>query len=161
MRSAISPRLAIRIFSNMAPTLMAAPCMVGKAKRAHAQRCMQNEEVILQPCLISITITSKSTARSFPRRRRPIARPRGHASLCPPYVASMSSRSCADRRACSLDDHQRFAELHRLGVFEQDLDHRARLGRGDLVHRLHRLDDEERLAGLDDGADLAECLCAG
>src|SRR5450631_3751343 len=64
-RSAISPRLAIRIFSNMAPTL-------------------------------------------------------------------------------SLDDHQRFAEFHRLGVFEQDLHDRARLGSGNLVHGLHRLDDEER-----------------
>src|SRR5258708_24140256 len=87
MRSAISPRLAIRIFSNMTLTLL------GKAR--------------------------------------------------------------------SLDDHQRFAEFHRLGVFEQDLHDRARLGGGNLVHRLHRLDDEERVAGLDDAADLAEGLGAG
>src|SRR6266446_6724922 len=104
MRSAISPRLAIRIFSNMAALIL---------KR------------------------DPETSRN--RQTGPCAKPRTR----------------------SLDDHQRFAEFHRLGVFEQDLDDGARLGRGNLVHRLHRLDDEERVAGLDDGADLAEGLGAG
>src|SRR5271156_4050523 len=49
----------------------------------------------------------------------------------------------------SLDDHQRFAEFDRLGVLEQDLDARARPGGGNLVHRLHRLDDEQCVAGFD------------
>src|SRR5438552_14349010 len=44
------------------------------------------------------------------------------------------------------DDHQRFAELHRVGVVDQDLAHRAGLGRLDWIKSLHRLDDQERLA---------------
>src|SRR5690606_11143089 len=43
------------------------------------------------------------------------------------------------------DHHQRFAILHRLGVLDQDgLDH-AGARRGNLVHRLHGFDDEQRL----------------
>src|SRR5947209_4543372 len=34
----------------------------------------------------------------------------------------------------SLDDHQRLAELHRLPVLDQNLDHRPRARRGNLVH---------------------------
>src|ERR1700759_1225444 len=60
-----------------------------------------------------------------------------------------------------LDDHQRFAEFHRLGVLEQNLHDRARPRGRNLVHRLHRLDDEERVARLDDAADLAERFGAG
>src|SRR3954453_12362563 len=48
-----------------------------------------------------------------------------------------------------LDDGERGAELHRLAVGDQDLDDSSPLGRGDRVHRLHRLDDEQGLAGLD------------
>ena len=39
-----------------------------------------------------------------------------------------------------------FAELHRLGVVDQDLRDRAGLGRLDRVEGLHRLDDQQRLA---------------
>src|SRR5262249_26522290 len=56
----------------------------------------------------------------------------------------------------SLDDHQRFAELDRLAVLDQNLDYRPRARRGNLVHGLHRLDDEERVAGLHAAADLDE-----
>src|SRR5580700_2127204 len=49
----------------------------------------------------------------------------------------------------SLDDHQRLAKLDRLCVLEQDLRDGAGLGRGNLVECLHRLDDEQRIAGLD------------
>src|SRR5262245_66001334 len=56
----------------------------------------------------------------------------------------------------SFDDHQRLAELDRLAVLDQDLDDGARPRRRDLVHRLHRLDDEQRLAGLHARADLGE-----
>src|SRR5689334_3022285 len=56
----------------------------------------------------------------------------------------------------SLDDHQRLAIFHRLAVLEQDLRHRAGARRGDLVHGLHRLDDHQRVAGLDHAADVDE-----
>src|SRR5215471_14593206 len=52
----------------------------------------------------------------------------------------------------SLDDHQRLAELHRMAILDQDLDHRAGARRRNLVHSLHRLDDEQRIAYVDDEA---------
>src|SRR5688572_33113476 len=55
-----------------------------------------------------------------------------------------------------LDDRERFAELHRLGVLHEDLDHLARARRRDRVHGLHRLDDEQGLAGLHGVADVHE-----
>ena len=45
-----------------------------------------------------------------------------------------------------LDHHQRFAILDRLAVLDEDLRDLAGARRRDLVHRLHRLDDEQRLA---------------
>src|SRR5215203_5493645 len=61
----------------------------------------------------------------------------------------------------SLDDHQRFAEFDRAAVLDQDLDHLAAARRRDLVHRLHRLDDEQGLARLHDRADVDERSPAG
>ena len=45
-----------------------------------------------------------------------------------------------------LDHHQGFAVFDRLAVLDEDLGHLAGPRRRDLVHRLHRLDDEQRLA---------------
>src|SRR5580704_1832283 len=53
----------------------------------------------------------------------------------------------------SLDDHQRLAIFDRLAVADQNLNHRAGARRRDLIHRLHRFDDEQRLAGLHLAAD--------
>src|SRR5262245_1785622 len=41
------------------------------------------------------------------------------------------------------DDHEDLAELDRLAVAHEDLDHGAALRRHDRVHHLHRLDDEQ------------------
>src|ERR1700733_11193014 len=60
-----------------------------------------------------------------------------------------------------LDDHQRFAVFHRLAVFNEDLKHRAGARRGNLIHRLHRLDDDERLTGLHLAADFDKGPRAG
>ncbi len=52
-------------------------------------------------------------------------------------------------RKPSLDNDQRFAEFDRLAVLEQNLGHGARARRRNLVHGLHRFDDQQRIAGLD------------
>src|SRR5207342_3472156 len=47
-----------------------------------------------------------------------------------------------------LGDHdERLAELHRLAILDQHLDHLAGARRGDRVHGLHGLDDHQGLAG--------------
>src|SRR4028119_1409542 len=45
-----------------------------------------------------------------------------------------------------LEHHQRLAKLYGLAVGHQDLEHSSRPRRGDRVHGLHRLDDEQGLA---------------
>src|ERR1700737_3510436 len=52
------------------------------------------------------------------------------------------------------DDHQRFAELDRLAVLDQDLDHSSRTRGRNLVHGFHRFDDQERIADAHMTADL-------
>ena len=47
-------------------------------------------------------------------------------------------------------------ELHGLSVLDQDLENLAGLGRRDRVHRLHGLDNHQRLAGRDGVAHLHE-----
>src|SRR5258706_13670596 len=61
----------------------------------------------------------------------------------------------------STHDHQDFAELDRAAVADHDVADRAALRCQDRVHHLHRLDDQERLAGLDKVADLDERRGAG
>src|SRR5580704_16199210 len=56
----------------------------------------------------------------------------------------------------SFDDHQRLAVFDRLTVRDENLNHRAGARRRDLIHRLHRFDDEQRLAGLHLAADVDE-----
>ncbi|ENN85991.1 hypothetical protein RHSP_16040 [Rhizobium freirei PRF 81] len=55
-----------------------------------------------------------------------------------------------------LDDHEGFAVFDRTSVLNDDFGYRAGLRRGDLVHRLHRFDDEEGLTLLDGRTDLDE-----
>src|SRR5262245_14712055 len=106
MRRAISPRLAMRILSNMVPQR-------GEWRVANGEWS---------------------------------------------YTATIRHAPFATR---SFNDDQRFAELDRLAVLDQDLRHGAGAGRGDLVHRLHGFDDQKRLADRDLGADLDERFCAG
>ncbi len=56
-----------------------------------------------------------------------------------------------------LDDDQGGAELNGLLVFHQDPLDRTGTGGRDLVHRFHRLDDDDRLAFADLIADFHEC----
>src|SRR6478672_2845327 len=64
------------------------------------------------------------------------------------------------RGAGSLDDEQRLPEFDRLPVLAKDLLDGAGLVGLDLVHDLHRLDDADGLAFLDDGADLGKRFTA-
>ena len=57
-----------------------------------------------------------------------------------------------------IDDDERLAVFDRLGILEQDRRHGAGTRGGDLVHRLHRFDDEQRLAFAHCLADLDERL---
>src|ERR1700719_4737454 len=59
-----------------------------------------------------------------------------------------------------LDDHQRLAVFDRLAVCDENLNHRAGARCWDLIHRLHRFDDEQRFAGLHLAADVDEGTCA-
>jgi len=61
----------------------------------------------------------------------------------------------------NFDDHQRLAVLDRVAVLDQNLNHGARTRRRNLVHRLHRFDDQQRLSDRYLGADLDEWLGAG
>src|ERR1043166_3215305 len=117
-RSAISPRLAMRIFSNMT--------------------------------------TGHPAAR--PGRPGP-----GHPRLAfgGAVKAWMPGPRPGMTDVCLLDDHQRLAELDGLTVLEQDLRHGAGARRRDLVQRLHRLDDEQRVADLRPRAEVDERLDAG
>src|SRR4029079_5602071 len=55
-----------------------------------------------------------------------------------------------------LDQHQGFAIFDRAAILHIDLGDLSGPGCRDLVHRLHRFDDEERLAGLHFASDLDE-----
>src|SRR5437762_11519370 len=68
---------------------------------------------------------------------------------------------CAVLAFASFNDHEGLAVFHRLAVFYENLDHGAWPWRGDLVHRLHRLDDHQRLASFHRSADVDEGACAG
>src|SRR6476620_6450164 len=62
----------------------------------------------------------------------------------------------------SLADHdQRLVELDRLGVGDEDFLHDSAARSEDRVHHFHRLDDQQRVAGLHRVADLDERLAAG
>src|SRR5829696_5987867 len=59
------------------------------------------------------------------------------------------------------EDDERLVELHRLTVRDDDLLHGAGLGRDDRVHHLHRLDDQQGVAGLHGLTHRDEGLRAG
>src|SRR5438876_34895 len=92
-RRAISPRLAIRILSNMLSLWRIA-----------------NSAVSVRNYSLFAIRNSRSTRHSL--------------------------------FALSLNNHQRLAELHRLAVLDKDLLHGAGARRRNLVHGLHRFDDQ-------------------
>src|ERR671931_2228768 len=79
--------------------------------------------------------------------------------LMPSSLAARSTRSAISPRLAIrilwntgsfsrslFDDHERPAVLDRLRVLEQDRRHGSGTRRGNLIHRLHGFDDEQRLA---------------
>src|ERR1700745_387336 len=85
------------------------------------------------PPRLAIRILSNIVAREF-------------ANSCDRDRSALPFHDVTIPRPASFEDDERLAELHGLSVLEQDLHHRAGLGRGDMVHRLHRLDDQQGLA---------------
>src|ERR1700722_17556601 len=82
----------------------------------------------------------------------------------------MSSREWSEPRpfairyspfALLLNDHQRFTEFDRLAVLDENLRHGARARGWNLIHRLHRFDDQQRLSDRYLGADFDKGLGAG
>src|SRR5882762_11014854 len=79
-----------------------------------------------------------------------------------PFAIRYSPASLfATRHSPLLNNYQRLAEFDRLAVLDENLRHGARARRRNLVHRLHRLDDQQRLPDRHLGADLDERLGAG
>src|SRR5216684_3480889 len=62
-----------------------------------------------------------------------------------PRLAIRTFSNIAGEPCASLDHHQRGAVFHWLGVFNTDPQQFAGAGRADLVHDLHRLDDQQGL----------------
>src|SRR5882672_9462227 len=132
MRSAISPRLAIRIFSNIDSKVRRR----GAEKKWNADK-RRSEGMNADKGLIA------PAARSSPNLR-----------------LSAASSFSAPLRLCGenllSDDHQDFAVFDRTAVAEEDFLDRAAMGGGDRVHHLHGLDDQQGLALGDLVADLHE-----
>src|SRR5262249_47985229 len=68
-------------------------------------------------------------------------------SAISPRLAIRILSNIAGQSSYLFDDHQRLAEFDRLAVFEQDLRYRPGARCRNLVHGLHRLDDQKRVAG--------------
>src|ERR1700730_11291492 len=122
MRKAISPRLAIRILSN----IVAASSVILRSKLLRA---------------------SKGDGVS--------------ANSKPSFEARAFALAPQDDGVWLFNNHQRLAEFDRLAVLDKNLRHRARARRWNLVHRLHRFDDQKRLPDRHLGADFDERFGAG
>src|SRR3954454_8686613 len=83
----------------------------------------------------------------------------------PSSLQARSTRSAISPRLAirilsniSLDDHERLTVFHGLAVFEQDLRDRAGARRRNLIHRLHRFNDQQGVAYFHHAADVDERL---
>src|SRR5262245_7699886 len=116
-----------------------------------SRTCMASSSAV--ECTATVGMPSSLQAR----RTRSAISPRFAIRILSNMTGDHSSTPTGDLRAApSLDDHQRLAELDRLAVLDQDLDYRPRARRGNLVHGLHRFDDEQGIAGAHAAADLDE-----
>src|ERR1019366_2781064 len=106
MRRAISPRLAMRILSNIVVVC----------------------SVILRSALFLARLEGWLHA-ALP----------GHPSRLAEGGSHLRMTSCF-----LFNNHQRLAEFDRLAILDEDLRHGAGARRWNMVHRLHRLDDQER-----------------
>src|SRR3954464_13182433 len=68
----------------------------------------------------------------------------------------LAMRTFSNMKGDLFDHHEDFAILDRLAIAHQELRHLAGARRGQRVHLLHGLDDEQRLALADAVADLDE-----
>src|SRR5215831_1013035 len=76
-------------------------------------------------------------------------------------ISTLSNIAARGLQTCLLDDRQRLAEFDRLTVADEDCHDHPGLGCRNVVHRLHGLDDHQRLALGDARADLNEGCSLG
>src|SRR5213595_1866584 len=117
---------------------------------------MQTDSSARRTCMASLSAVECTATVWMPISRQA----RWMRSATSPRLAIRTLSNIASDRIV-LDDHQGLAELHRLGVVDQDLRHRAGLGGLDRIEGLHCLDDQQGLAGQDLVADVDEYRLAG
>src|SRR5580704_8477291 len=122
---------------------------------------MQTLSSAKRTCMASSSAVEWTATVAMPsslhaRRTRSAISPR----LAINIFSNIASVRLAPVLLASFNDHQGLTELNRLPVFEEDLRDGARTRRRNLVHRLHRLDDQKRGAGLHAAADLDKSLGA-
>src|SRR6202020_3683803 len=120
---------------------------------SESRTCMASASAV--ECTATVAMPSSLHAR----RIRSAISPR----LAIRILSNMLSQTMSGEQpvALLLDNHQRFAELDRLAVLDENLRHGARARGWNLVHRLHGFDDQQRLADRHLAADFDERLGAG
>src|SRR5712671_2741302 len=117
---------------------------------------MQTDSSARRTCMASLSAVECTATVWMPISRHA----RWMRSAISPRLAIRTLSNIASDRVL-LDDHQGLAELHGLRVVDQDLRDRAALGGLDRIERLHRLDDQQRLARVHLVADIDEYRFAG
>src|SRR4051812_7526823 len=103
---------------------------------------MQTDSSAIATCLrlrstVECTATVRMPIALHARRIRRAISPR------------LAMTTLSSMRAASSNHEQRLVEFHRLAAFGEYLEHRARDLGLDGIEHLHRLDDAERVPGLD------------
>ncbi len=128
---------------------------IGAGDLAGGEQGRNVEIAFLRAAAGRCTRFRRRAAHASRRRRRWNAPPRSGCRVpCARAARAARSRrgwlsrifSNMDPARCHSTMIRRFPEFDRLAVLEQDLEHGACARRRDLVHRLHRFDDQQRIA---------------
>src|SRR5450756_2539258 len=133
-----------------------------------SRTCMASASAV--ECTATVAMPSSLHARSTRRAISPRLAMRILSNMLPCWrvangewriVRVKNYSPFATRHSPLFYNHQRLADFARLAVLDENLRHGARARRRNLVHRLHRLDDQKRLSDRHLGADFDERLGAG
>src|SRR5436305_13906297 len=112
---------------------------------------MQTDSSARRTCMASASAVECTATVAMPSS---FAARRMRSAISPRLAIRILSNMPGRRR--SLDHEERLAGFHRLAVLDEDRRDGAAARRGDLVEGLHRLDEEELVAGRHLRADLVE-----